>query len=143
MLNREQTDGNRKEEVDERWGLSARKMFQVFGTDIFRNRIDDFFPELSNLKNNFWIYRFKLWYKQLIENNPSAKVVVTDVRFLNEAEAIRELGGTIIKVTRTGTKSTDMHESEKNIDMITGDINISNDTTVGYYQTEVENYIVY
>lgn len=39
-------------------------------------------------------------------------VVITDVRFVNEAEAIREAGGTVVSVVRPSLESSDGHVSE-------------------------------
>ena len=63
MFTEEQTEGDDKEEYDDRWNISARKVFQRFGTEIFRERLSEFYPEMENIKQNFWTYRFKIWYE--------------------------------------------------------------------------------
>ena len=46
---------------------------------------------------------------------PGENVVVTDVRFDNEAKAIIELGGEIWCITSDRTSTDDLHESERGI----------------------------
>ena len=98
--------GDKKEEIDNRWGTSPRQMMQHFGTDICRNTI----------KDSFWIDRFKQIYNKL---NDDTKVVISDVRFQNEIDAIHELGGIVIKVERaTILNDLSNHESESGIDKL-------------------------
>lgn len=143
MFSEAQTNGNDKEVQDDRWGITARKVFQIFGTEMFREKLADFFPEMEGIKENFWIYRFQLWYENLMKENPDAKVVVTDVRFPNEAEIVKKLGGIVIKVERNTCSNTDMHSSEKNIDLIRGDFNIENNGTLQEYYTKIEKALCY
>lgn len=58
------------------------------------------------------------------------RVVCTDVRFPNEAEAVRELGGTIWRVQRLGVETLNDHSSESGIDAIEPDLAIMNDRTL-------------
>lgn len=141
LLSEEQVNGNKKEEIDERWNLSPRKIFQIFGTEIFREKLDNFFPELKEYKNNFWINRFKLWYNNETKKNPNVKIVITDIRFPNEAEIVKELGGNIIKVQRNNNNknNNDKHSSESLIDTIKGDFNIINDRDIKTYHVEIDN----
>jgi len=138
MFTDEQTEGHDKEILDDRWGVSARKVFQIFGTEMFRDKLGEFFPEMEHIKENFWTYRFEMWYAQQKQKDPNVKVVVTDIRFQNEATIVKKLGGRVIKVNRNTGMSTDNHSSEKNIDLIKGDITIKNNGTLEEYYQELE-----
>ncbi len=85
---------------------SPRRIMQTFGTDIFRNTVNE----------NFWLFVFN---KQLQDSQlgKSPDIVITDdVRFNNEAEYIRNVGGQVIVVRRMGvTQTTDPHASEAGI----------------------------
>lgn len=142
MFNYNQTEGNKKEEIDERWNINPRSVFQRFGTEIFRDNLDVFFPELKYLKENFWIYRFKLWYKEQIKNNPNIKIVITDVRFQNEADVINEFGGIIIKVKRSNLINNDKHLSETSIDKIKSNFIINNNTTIEDYYNNLKKILL-
>ena len=57
-------------------------------------------------------------------------VVVTDVRYPNEADAIRERGGVIVRILRPGTTTVDGHPSENALDEYAADRIIVNDGTL-------------
>lgn len=57
-------------------------------------------------------------------------VVVTDVRFPNEADAIREAGGIIVRVTRPGQVLGDTHPSETSMDGYPVHVEVTNDGTI-------------
>ena len=80
-------DRDLKEVVIPYWGMSPREMLQKFGTESIRNV---FGAEV-------WIKRWEKSYDLIKDTD---KVIVTDVRFDNEAAAIRRLGGIIIEVQR-------------------------------------------
>ncbi len=56
-------------------------------------------------------------------------VVVTDVRFPNEVEAVRERGGVIWKINRPGL-TADGHVSERNVEDVIADVELVNDGTL-------------
>lgn len=75
-----------REVVDEYWGITPRLALQKIGTEMFRNQIDD-----------------KVWVKAVqkeIAQSPDLDYVITDCRFKNEVESIKEMGGTIVYVDR-------------------------------------------
>lgn len=72
----------------------TRALLQEWGTELRRQQDPD-----------YWV---KAW-QRAAERFP--RVVVPDVRFTNEAKAIRELGGTLVKVVRPGHEG-DSHASE-------------------------------
>ena len=100
-------DQTKKEEKDTRWSMTPRKMFQWFGTDCVRKR----------LGGDFWIRHLAYWHEQ---NWHTFDVcIITDIRFQNELDFVKEMGGTVIKINRS-THFADNHESEIGIDYITG-----------------------
>lgn len=54
-------------------------------------------------------------------------VVITDVRYPNEAEMVRLYGGKIVRIERPGTGPVNGHETETNIDDIVADFTLVND----------------
>jgi hypothetical protein len=58
------------------------------------------------------------WLKRFRERAAAAgpRVVVTDVRFENEADEIESLGGKLIRVTRAGIEAANGHVSETALD---------------------------
>ncbi|MCW5597713.1 MAG: hypothetical protein KIT80_23665 [Chitinophagaceae bacterium] len=87
------------------FGKSPREVMQSFGTDWGRNMIH---PDI-------WVKHTKMNIRRLLDKN--LKVVVTDVRYNNEAEMIRDLGGEIWKIDRPNNpfKIDTSHCSENGI----------------------------
>lgn len=110
-LNDEQLDGDLKEVVDERFGHTPRYMMQTLGTEWARNTID---PEI--------------WVKAVFYTLESY-VVLSDVRFDNEAEMVRDKGLLIHMVGRNKI-IPDTHGSEAGVEFIEGDLKIHNTGTL-------------
>lgn len=111
-----------RKEIMPEWGFSVRWFLQTLGTEGMRGLIRD----------DFWIKHMGIRISQC-ENN----VVISDVRFPNEADFVREQGGVIWKVVKPGLISGN-HKSETSIDLINPDVTILNDGTKEdlYYKIE-------
>ena len=90
----------------------VRTLMQNYGTEVRRG--DD--PD-------YWVMQWKLALVELLQEDETI-VVVDDVRFKNEAEAVRAHGGIIIRLNRTDMESTDGHVSETEQDTIVADYTI-------------------
>lgn len=87
----------------------VRRLLQVIGTEAVRNIVGE----------DTWV---NIAMRKIVEQlDEGHNVVVTDVRFPNEAERIREVGGHIWRVVRAGQTSTDGHVSEAFADTIPAD----------------------
>ena len=107
-LSEDQLHGDAKDAHDPRLGTTPRRIMQVFGTDVMRARFER-------------------------SHSHGGDVVVADVRFANEVEAIKRLGGVVIKVERPGMVSDDDHVSER-VDALDGvDFGIVNDGSIEQY----------
>ena len=113
----EQLYGTKKEDVDPIWNIKPRDFFQKFGTDYGQFIFPEHFPSIFSGTNtrDIWVKIFINWYTQQKKINPLIKVVVNDIRFIHEYEAIKELDGYIIKVYRN-TPLSDTHISESELD---------------------------
>jgi len=80
------------------------------------------FPELRNLLQTLGvgartIFNDQFWVSQgLAGVSEGDKIVITDVRFPNEADAIKSLGGQIWRVKRLGVEAVNEHISETAMD---------------------------
>lgn len=83
-------------------GPEVRRLLQVYATEVCR----------ENFGQDIWV---QLLARRVAEEHPAA-VVVTDVRFNDEAAWITENGGTIIEITRPGISAVNGHVSEAGID---------------------------
>lgn len=137
LFDDEQLYGSKKELVDERWGITPRQSWQIIGTNIMQFAIYGLLPDLLKKVpvRQFWIYHFRMWYQKFIDDpaNQNKTIIVTDVRFPHEADLIRELGGTLIRIERPNLDLSDVkyqHSSETSSVDITPDIVIINDNTM-------------
>ena len=99
---KEQLYGDEKNDVDPRWRLSPRVAMQKLGTEVGRDLFGQWMPHIGP---NFWLEHMRLRLDELSRTSPGTSVVVCDVRFPNEADFIRKLGGTVIRVQRPGHSS--------------------------------------
>ncbi len=99
-MTEEHTDGALKEEMLPIWGLTPRQIMQQLGTEAMRGTFGD-----------------EVWIKSLFTRAAAVEyAVISDVRFLNEAQAIRNRGGILVRIERAGLISTDTHPSETALD---------------------------
>lgn len=67
--------------------------------------------------------------------------IITDVRFENEAESIKQRGGIIIRVNRPGLDSSDNHPSETSLDNYEFDYVIDNSSDMNNLIAQVETIL--
>lgn len=78
-----------KHDMSTFWGMTHRAMLQQIATDVARQ-----------FNKDFWVKRLAKDYAKVIKIRNPDVVLITDVRFINEAEWIRKKGGIIIEITR-------------------------------------------
>ena len=100
------------------WGeMSVREFLQKLGTDGLRN----------GLHSNVWVNALMSEYvinKEHFNDIANGREVgdgypnwvVTDTRFPNEAEAVKQKGGIVVRVNRNGVKPVNSHPSEVGLD---------------------------
>jgi len=84
-------------------GWTPRRLMQYFGTEVVRN-----------LYYNAWIDIME----RRIKRETNQDIVVDDVRFINEAELIKKLGGVLIGVEVEGEDKSDLHDSERFVEQV-------------------------
>ena len=95
--------------------MTVRQFLQELGTDACRN----------GLHPNTWVNALMADYKPTNSMDragfftPTDKLpnwIITDTRFPNEAQAIKDAGGIVIRVDRPGVKAINAHPSETGLD---------------------------
>lgn len=83
------------------------------------------YPEVRRLLQNYGVairgIEPDFWVRATLDRalqhaSEVGPVVVTDVRFPNEADEVRDAGGTIVRIVRPGLSSDDTHASETALD---------------------------
>lgn len=93
---KQMTDPVLKETLDGRWGATPRQMMQRVGTDMVRQIWGE----------DFWIENMDMRIQGGHE-----RIVVSDVRFPNEAGWIKKKGGVLVRI-EDGKPHPDTHPSE-------------------------------
>ena len=141
-------------DIERSYGMTAREFLQRLGTDGLRN----------HLHPNTWVNALFADYKAatkmaIYSQNPrSAGVlieereipptypnwIITDVRFPNEAQAIKEREGLIIRVVRNSVAAdkVNLHPSETALDDYKVDQIITNDGTLEELLVKVKEFMI-
>jgi hypothetical protein len=94
-------------------GITPRTIMQRCGTEFGRNMVH---PEI--------------WVRRVLRLASLERgAVISDVRFQNEAQAIRRMGGVIIRVNRAGCDPEDTHTSESPLPDSLVDFELTNNGT--------------
>jgi hypothetical protein len=108
------------------WNLAkknpeVRRLLQVLGTDFGRKMLGD-----------------DVWINIALSGIKSEdRIVVSDVRYPNEAEAIKKLGGTVWRINRHNHTAVNGHTSERAMDNYMFNYVIYNDGTLDELSDEV------
>ncbi len=111
-----------KQVHDEFWGMTPRKALQLIGTDAMR----------ENFHQEVWVKTIERKIKEYVNGVNNRIALITDCRFQNEADAIKEWGGITIDIQRKATKEFDAVDSSHKTELGTGrtpDIVITEDGT--------------
>ena len=101
-----------------------RGLMQRMGTEVGREMFGE----------DFWVEQTmkRVWD---IEGN----CVVSDVRYLNEAQAIRADGGFIIRIERDGVEAANGHASEDGMEDFEYDLVLRNDGSIQEFITSIDS----
>ena len=108
------------------YNKTCREMMQFIGTDLFRKQLND----------NIWVNIIK---NKIESDKINNKFVITDVRFDNEAQMIKSIGGNIIQINRQNIHQLN-HISENGI-TIDVDYIIENNGTISDLYNKINLYI--
>lgn len=122
--------------------MTVRDLLQKLGTDAMRN----------GLHENVWVNALMADYKMHKEHfNDIANGretgdgypnwIITDTRFPNEAQAIKEKGGVVIKVERPGVGPVNDHPSEVALKDYSFDYIINNDGSLDDLKEKVKDFL--
>lgn len=121
--------------------MTVRQFLQELGTDGLRD----------GLHPNTWVNALMSDYKHkptgTVYNDQGGEVlelpnwIITDTRFPNEAQAIKDAGGIIIRVDRPGVKPINPHPSENSLDDWKFDYKIMNGSDIVALMFTVHNIL--
>jgi hypothetical protein len=107
-------------------GPEVRELLQRFGTEVGREMFGE----------NFWV-------EYALQNvSDGSKVVVSDVRYPNEADAIKALGGSVWRINRLGVFAANDHASEHALDNYDFDGVIDNSSSISELNRQLEGVLI-
>jgi hypothetical protein len=115
-------DGKHNDYYLSEWNMNIRELQQKVGTEAFRN----------NISENTWVNAL------FANREESSRWIITDVRFPNEVNAIKERNGLLVRIERPSSDHTDTHPSETSLDDYNNwDFLITNNSTLENYKNKV------
>lgn len=105
----------KKTNLGPEWNMTVRDFLQKLGTEGLR----------TGLHENTWVNALMADYKNEAfsgyigdtrQDIPESNWIITDTRFPNEAQAIKDAGGIVIRVDRPGVRAINAHPSETGLD---------------------------
>ena len=138
---------DRKDIVDERWGITPRSALQFFGTEIMQEKIQELLP---NMKRNFFANTLKNYIENAENSGNDKRFVISDLRFIHEHEMLLNMPNIsindimIIRVIRPSenrAKEQYQHISELEYVDIPYDIIMINNGTIDDYIRRFEQII--
>ena len=115
-------------------GKSLREVYQSLGTDWGRNMIGE----------NIWVHAGRARIETLlgdVESDIIRGIVIDDIRFDNEAELVRNMGGIVVEITRSSVPQME-HASEAGISRDLIDHRFSNEGDILLLQNRIREYLL-
>lgn len=118
----------KKTNLGPEWNMTVRDFLQKIGTEGLR----------TGLHENTWVNALMADYKPSVvgytslgeDSYSEPNWIITDTRFPNEAQAIKNAGGIVIRVDRPGVTAINAHPSETSLDNWDFDHKIMNGSDV-------------
>ena len=145
----------KKLDMNPEWGMTYREFLQKLGTEAMRDGLHtnvwvnalfaDYHPTPNKSMDESFMEQFVTGRSEIHYALP--KWIITDMRFPNEMEAVKERKGITIRVTRPDSKDGykffgDLHPSETALDDAKFDYEIINDGTMEELVEKVRDILV-
>jgi hypothetical protein len=123
-----------KETHLDEWGMTLGKMLQIYGTEACRD----------NIHKDIWV---KALMNSIPTNDDTTIYFITDLRFPNEAEALKNAGALLVKIVRPDLekeKGRDHgHASEQGLPDELFDVIVTNDSDLADLEEEAKYIVSY
>lgn len=99
----------------------VRRLLQVFGTEFGRGMISE-----------------DVWVELTMRGvRPEDRIVISDIRYPNEAQAVRDLNGQVWRIHRDGVRPDNEHVSENSMEDYEFDVEIFNNGSLDDLLTKI------
>lgn len=120
----------KKHMISETWDMTFRELMQKIGTEAMRD----------NVSQDVWVNSLFDGYDEFRSFGPYRKWIITDVRFKNEAAAIKARGGIILRIENDRVIKSN-HTSETELDVYPFDYIIDNNKTLEEFAIEIRKFL--
>jgi hypothetical protein len=140
----EDTGNDRKDIIDERWGITPRAALQFFGTEMMQEKIQELLP---NMKRNFFANTL---VNHINSAEEDTKFVISDLRFIHEYERLLNISKIsikeilivrVIRPSKDRIKEQEPHISELEYTEIPYDIIMINNGSIEDYINRFDKII--
>jgi hypothetical protein len=137
----EDIDSDRKDIIDERWGITPRAALQFFGTEMMQEKIQELLP---NIKRNFFANTL---VNHINNAEDDRRFVISDLRFIHEYERLLNISKIsigdiliirVIRPSKDRVKEQEPHISELEYTKIPYDIIMINNGSIEDYINRFE-----
>lgn len=138
QMDHSQVEGDFKEVVDERWGITPRQAMQFIGTEVMQYKIQELMPHIGR---RFWINNLCKY----IQQKPDKIFAISDIRFPHEVEELKKHFGNqvfvlkLIRSEHSDMYTHDDHSSEKEWLHISADATIENNGSIDELYMEIKD----
>ena len=130
----EQLEDDEKEVIDKRYNITPRQAMQEMTAHYLKKHGGAFFSERV-----FTAFDISASASDSATVSAPFGIIIPDVRYEHDINAIRNRGGIIIKVTRPSLTINQQHTVEDNIQTFEGDFTIVNDGDILHLKNKIES----
>lgn len=133
-LTEDDVESNKKDLIHPSMGVTPRRLMDFLGTRVFQYEIQNILP---NIGRKFWIENL------LSQKTTNESIVISDLRFHHEAEAIKSLfpNSMIIKIMKGSNQPDSTYVSETEVLDITSDYTIYNNGSIHEFTTQFDKIL--
>lgn len=126
-----------KETPNEFWGISGREFMQKFGTEVGRDYVPKVLPKMEMNDRTLWA---RVMEKKI---RGGKSIVISDGRFGDEVDLVRDYRGVVIALTRDDVKESkhSQHASETSLNKINADYTIPNNGSLEELESNLVNIL--
>lgn len=129
--------GDKKEVINEYWGITPRDIMQYYATDLMRFQLSQ---KYKSIGDNIWVKSLEYQINQIFNKYDYKIIVIGDLRFKNEYEMIKKYNGITIRINKESEDNNySDHISEHDLDDVNFDCEINNNGTIEEFEKGIKH----
>lgn len=129
--------GDKKEVINEYWGITPRDIMQYYATDLMRFQLSQ---KYKSIGDNIWVKSLEYQINQIFNEHDYKIIVIGDLRFKNEYEMVKKYNGITIRINKESEDNDySNHISEHDLDDVKFDCEINNNGTIEELEKDIKH----